>query len=225
MAHKVTRMVAEGIAVMALVLTGVALYGCGGNADEPAAVEEQQGDDMTEDTEPAVTTDDEGEYEETVVPFLEPTLDKLPTNRTADEIEQAVDDYVRLSFPDREMTGKELKGEVTNGTSDMWATYVIHFKEGDDIGVEVTCTSIASPTVTQQRYLRAANGLYYDVETKQNLNDIEAFGQASPDEISGSDQEEGVTVQATESRDKKPVLVKDDDGRDVWVVVDEGREL
>lgn len=220
MASRRIAKVMAGIVALGMVPMLGGIAGCaGGTGPTPVVDGGQAVDDPTSDTTESEVTQnpagDAGDAVETTY-YDEPSLDDLPENRSGDEVEDAVDRYLQDKHPNREVRQKELIGELTTGSS-MWASYVVRFTVGKDIGLEVTAMSTASPTVTEERYLRAANGLYYDVETQQYVTDLEVFGgglvpQEQPDEATTADAN-------PEAESRQVMWVKNDKGEKVRVVV------
>lgn len=216
---------ATALAMAGLVLVWpMPLVGCSGGDGNNVHVTADDGAIGTSSPGETATPSDDRTLSESVVSWKEPSLEELPENRTADEIEAAVDDYIGRTYPDRKVTGRELIGEDAYMESTMWASYLVHFQTGNDIGLEVTASSTSEPDVTEERYLKSANGLYYDVETKRYVNDLEVFGGAGDDEVTTETQgEEDANVTQPEptktESEEKPVLVKNDNGEEVWVIV------
>lgn len=105
-----------------------------------------------------------------------PSMGDLPEGVTAESIESAVKDYLGEHYPSQATLGQELIGEHANGNSDMWASYVVRFPADRVVGLEVTYVRDGEIQVSEQRYLKAANGLFYDVQTQRYATDLEVEG-------------------------------------------------
>lgn len=200
--------------VSALGITGCTNPDTTGSDTDGTAVSDTESGGATKPS-----SDTPGAPSETTVYYEEPSLDDLPENRTADEIMAAVDDYLGRAHPDKSVREKELIGEFTDNASSMWASYVIHFDANNDIGLEVVATSTAAPTVTEERYLKAANGLYYDVETKQYVTDLDVFGGFGESEDDAPQDTPQATETANPEDANKEVVWVKSGGKDVRVVV------
>jgi len=241
------------VSIILIALLGTSLHGCGAPGTSSDDVSHEAPEELvTEETESKEQSEEEqsdtGSEEPapeskpdsgaTTVYYEEPTpsLDALPEGVSVDKIESAVKDYLNEHYPSRAALGQELIGEVTNGDSDMWASYVVRFPADKNVGLEVTYVNGGEVQVTEQRYLKAANGLFYDVETQQYVTDLEVSGISPsgvrpegalvsvPDSATQSDPvmsgdhiDSATGYPITNPNATQPIRVRGDDGKEYSV--------
>lgn len=221
-------LVAKVVAV-SIALSGLGLCGCGENQDERILPPDEGETSSVGRTpaggnpESAVTT------EEDLTTTEVPRDGEAPTASSGDATDEAIREYLEYNFPDREVDGTEVIGRH-DGDGESWETRLVRFKDGESIGLEVTRTGTAAPSIIMERYLRTSDDRYYDVETGQYVTNPGADRSIpSPDATQDApyepqalpDSPSGPATTKTESTppDRVPVLVKNDDGQDVWVVL------
>lgn len=240
MHHVSEELVVSGITMFMLAL---ALGGCNGTTTTDATDPAQESQQVDADT----GTEDADNTEALSIPsqtetvyYEEPSLEDLPAGITAEDVEEAIRSYIKEHYPNRVAESQELIGEFTNGDENMWACYVVRLSNGEDIGLEVTYSHGEATQVTEERYLKSANGMYYDIQTKEYVTDLQVFGNNPPEgtgDVSATEEHQDAeqpttpVVTVTSEADEglvdpsptahKPVRVIDDKGNEVFVKVDD----
>lgn len=110
-----------------------------------------------------------------------PSVSSVPENRSPDEIRNAVVGIVTNQIPQIPVLSVELLGtqmtKQADGISDeMWASYVAR-TEGEDLGIEVVCSTAVSAVARVKDMLRVSDTQMYDVRERRYVVNDDTSGE------------------------------------------------
>ena len=99
-----------------------------------------------------------------------PEIPMVADGHDGESIRKAVSDFIAQHYADRKVQSIKLMG---NGVSEsqagdgmaMWASFIVSFEQGADVGLMLTCAPSLEPLIYETSRINVGTEEYYDVAT------------------------------------------------------------